>query len=242
MIRVFAISKKYVFGNKKKVIANVIAVLIASLIITSPNRSFLKTSSQVQMADILGIYPGYPEYMPSIVGITVPADGDIFIAPANILIFAGAVNLSTRVAQVDFYQNYTLIATNHFQPFSYMWKDVPAGIYTLIVTATDDAGITTASFPVTIAVIDATASGCTCLEGCPERVEIAPPFSIDGAGKFCFETDSLGSFVLSWNLDRLEINGVSLRNAWANKFPPKRGGKYFIYYETHQESGHFEMR
>lgn len=191
----------------------------------------------------MGGYPDYPRNTPPpIVAITVPANGSTFIAPANITIFAGAIDYKTGVTKIDFYQNSSFLYEARYQPYSYTWRNVPDGNYIITVTATNDAGVTGSSVPIYIKVINPTTAGCTCAGGCSERSDIAPPFTIDGMGKYCYETTSLGNYVSSWNLDMLEINGVSLKNCWTNNFPKKINGKYFIYYECRNPFGHFEMR
>jgi hypothetical protein len=61
-------------------------------------------------------------------------------------------------------------------------------------------------------------------------------------GEYCWETTSLGRYVYSTNVDDLLINGVDLSNCWTNKVLYKIDGKYFIYYKSSVEWGHFEMK
>ncbi len=76
----------------------------------------------------------------------------------------------------------------------------------------------------------------------PVTSTITAPFSYDGAGTFCWRTSSLGSYVNSWNLSRLTINGVDYTNRWANSYPPAIGGYWYISYSGPYSWSHFETR
>jgi hypothetical protein len=229
--------RKFAGQNLSYVFLNIaIVVMLLSVTISYPNGA-----NNGFLAGMV-MYPGPGGYSPSTVVITMPADGAVFIAPADITIYAGAVDFSARVTRVDFYQGSVLLGSDTYQPYSFTWRNVPADRYTLIVKATNSRGVTTTSLPLDITVINPTRTGCTCDSGCETMTTISPPFAIDGVGEYCWEATSLGSFVLSWNLDALEINGVNLKNCWTNGFPPKINGKYFVYYKSSVEVGHFETR
>jgi endoglucanase len=78
----------------------------------------------------------------------------------------------------------------------------------------------------------------------PVTSTIAAPFAFDGAGTFCWRTSSLGSFVNSWNLVRLTINGVDFTNRWAasSSYPPPINGFWYISYTGNFPWSHFETR
>jgi hypothetical protein len=77
---------------------------------------------------------------------------------------------------------------------------------------------------------------------CTSGTPISPDFVQDGAGNYCWEAESLGSYINSWNLDVLEINGLDFTNQWAGTedLPPKIDGKYYISYHCSVSWGHFE--
>ena len=56
---------------------------------------------------------------------------------------------------MQFYVNGNLAATEHQYPFTYLWKDVQAGTYTITAKATDNSGAVTTSQEVMITVADA---------------------------------------------------------------------------------------
>jgi hypothetical protein len=87
-------------------------------------------------------------------------------------------------------------------------------------------------------------SGCTCTAGCSSQTSISSNFTKDGAGEFCFVASSLGSYVNSWNLDSLKINGTDYTNKYAfvSSLPKNSDGKYYIYYKGSFAWSHFEAR
>jgi hypothetical protein len=86
--------------------------------------------------------------------------------------------------------------------------------------------------------------GCTCDAGCSSITTFSPNFTKDGSGEFCFEATSLGSYINSWNLTVLEVNGVDLTNKYtsASSLPEKIDGKYYVYYKSTVTHGHFESK
>lgn len=76
------------------------------------------------------------------------------------------------------------------------------------------------------------------------RTAIAAPFAFDGNGTFYWEAESLGTYINSWNITLLEINGVNLTNKWvsASSLPAKIDGKYYINYQSTSLYGHFEAK
>ena len=86
------------------------------------------------------------------VSLTSPTGGASYQAPANIVLNATANDSDGTVSRVDFYQGSTLIGTDATSPYSVNWTGVSAGGYSLTAVATDNAGATTTSSPVSITV------------------------------------------------------------------------------------------
>jgi endoglucanase len=82
------------------------------------------------------------------------------------------------------------------------------------------------------------------ITGCTSPVAITVPFTKDGAGTFCFSTASLGSFINSWNVDSLTINGVDFTNKYAasGSLPAPVGGLYTVSYKASFAWSHFEVK
>jgi hypothetical protein len=78
----------------------------------------------------------------------------------------------------------------------------------------------------------------------PVTSTISVPFTFDGAGTFCWQTGNPGSFINSWNVARLTINGVDITNRWAgsSSYPPAIGGFWYISYTGNFAWSHIEVR
>jgi endoglucanase len=77
--------------------------------------------------------------------------------------------------------------------------------------------------------------------GCSSYTSIDLPFSQDGDGEYCWVTSGDISYINSWNMVLLEINGVDFTNAWSNSFPPKINGNYYVHYQGEYPWSHFEI-
>jgi lysophospholipase L1-like esterase len=82
-------------------------------------------------------------------------------------------------------------------------------------------------------------SGAACS---PVTRTIAAPFTYDGAGTFCWQLTSAPSYINSWNLTSLKINGVDFTNRWANAYPPAINGSWYISYSGQYAWSHFEAK
>jgi hypothetical protein len=86
------------------------------------------------------------------ISITEPLDGSVLIAPAHAIIKATAQDIDGIIKKVEFYEGTTLLETDSISPFSMEWKNIAAGIYTLMAKATDNLGATATSSLVRINV------------------------------------------------------------------------------------------
>ena len=86
-----------------------------------------------------------------------------------------------------------------------------------------------------------TSSSSTCS---PVTSSITTPFSFDGAGTFCWQAASLGSYINSWNLASLTVNGVNFTNLYAaaGALPAKINGFYYVSYTGNFPWSHFEAK
>lgn len=76
---------------------------------------------------------------------------------------------------------------------------------------------------------------------CDNPVAVTIPFTKDGAGDFCWSTTREPSYINSWNLAELTINGVDFTNSWSNHMPPVENGKWIIHYVGNHAWSHFEI-
>lgn len=70
------------------------------------------------------------------------------------------------------------------------------------------------------------------------------PFVFDGAGEYWWRMTSIPSFVNSWNLTVLDINGMNCLNMYlgSSSLPAKQNGYYNIHYKSAFSYGHFEAK
>jgi hypothetical protein len=82
-------------------------------------------------------------------------------------------------------------------------------------------------------------SGCS-----PVTATITAPFTFDGAGVLCWQSSNLGSYINSWNLTSLNINGVNVTNLYvaAGSLPAKINGNWYIGYHGPYAWSHFEAK
>jgi endo-1,4-beta-xylanase len=78
----------------------------------------------------------------------------------------------------------------------------------------------------------------------PVTSTITVPFTKDGAGTFCYQAASLGSYINSWNLTSLTVNGVNFTNIWvgSGSYPAKINNNYYVAYNGQFAWSHFEVR
>jgi hypothetical protein len=89
-----------------------------------------------------------------VVTITAPVNDASFMAPAAIAVSVNATDSDGTIAKVELYSNGTKIGEDNTAPYSFDWKDVPFGKYTLTAKAFDNTGASSLSTPVGITVTD----------------------------------------------------------------------------------------
>jgi regulation of enolase protein 1 (concanavalin A-like superfamily) len=89
---------------------------------------------------------------PPTVSITAPTAGASYTAPASIGMSAMAGDADGSVTRVDFYAGTQLVGSATTNPFAATWTNVAAGTYSLTAVATDNAGATATSQPVSVTV------------------------------------------------------------------------------------------
>ena len=109
-------------------------------------------------------------------------------------------------------------------------------------TATRTATPTPTGTPTPTPTATPTPSGSTPCS--PVSATITAPYSFDGAGTFCWQSTNLGSYVNSWNLASLKINGVDFTNKYvpAGSLPAKINGYWYVSYTGNYAWSHFEAK
>ncbi|WP_165821952.1 Ig-like domain-containing protein [Hymenobacter edaphi] len=126
------------------------------------------------------------------VGLTSPAAGASFTAPASITISANAADADGTVTQVAFYSGSTLLGTDTSSPYSYTWTGVAAGSYSLTAVATDNQGASTTSAAVAVTVAAAPSA-----QAIPGKIE-AESFTAQQGTQTEPTTDTGGGINVDW--------------------------------------------
>jgi len=117
---------------------NVPAGSYALTVRATDNRSAVTTSSPRNIVVT-------PPNQPPAVALIGPSPGSIYTAPATIALTATATDGDGTIAKVDFFQGATLLGTASVAPYSFNWRNVPAGAYDLTAKATDNSGAVSTS-------------------------------------------------------------------------------------------------
>ena len=89
---------------------------------------------------------------PPMVGLTQPANGATFTAPATITFSASASDPDGSVTSVEFHASGVLLGSDTSSPYSVTISGMPAGTYAVTALARDDSGRTATSSPVSITI------------------------------------------------------------------------------------------
>ena len=93
-----------------------------------------------------------PVNQPPVVSISSPTKSTAFISPATITIDATASDPDGTVTKVEFYNGTVKFGELTAAPWSFTWKDVQEGTYTLTAAATDNSNSRTISAAVLVVV------------------------------------------------------------------------------------------
>lgn len=90
---------------------------------------------------------------PPSISFVTPVDGDLYIAPEVVSLYASGIDTDGNIAQVDFYINNQFYGSVFAVPYSIDWTSEP-GEYSLSVVATDNLGAVSTTQTIQIEVAD----------------------------------------------------------------------------------------
>jgi uncharacterized repeat protein (TIGR02059 family) len=93
-----------------------------------------------------------PANQPPVVNISSPTKSSSFISPATITIDATASDPDGKIIKVEYYNGTVKIGESAASPWSFTWKEVQEGTYSLTAAATDNSNARTYSGSVTVIV------------------------------------------------------------------------------------------
>ncbi len=127
-----------------------------SVAYTKPTTNPLQTSAGGQAASFTAQAVtnnrAAPINSPPSINIASPTKSTGFVAPATITIDASASDSDGTVVKVDFFNGTIKLGERTTAPWSFTWKDVIEGTYSITATATDNSNSRTTSAPVTVVV------------------------------------------------------------------------------------------
>ncbi len=96
--------------------------------------------------------------LPPVASLLSPEKSSSFVAPATIVFNINAYDPDGSISKVEIFNGSAKLAEINTIPYSFTWKDVPAGTYTVTVVATDNLSSRTTSEALTIIVTNNTTS------------------------------------------------------------------------------------
>lgn len=90
---------------------------------------------------------------PPVVSISSPVQSASYTSPATITIDAAASDPDGSIIKVEFFQGNVKLGEKITSPYSFIWKEVPAGTYSLTAVAIDNGNSKTVSAAVSVNVI-----------------------------------------------------------------------------------------
>ncbi|MBT8243686.1 MAG: hypothetical protein HKP48_08335 [Winogradskyella sp.] len=130
--------------------------------------------------------------VPPTVSLTSPQNGTSFTSPTNITISADAIDTNGTIANVEFYANSNLLASDFTSPYSFDWLNVSDGNYEIIARTIDNEGAITDSDPVNITVTNGTGADTMFVSSITTGIQSASQGRKFGAAEV-FVSDNLGN-------------------------------------------------
>jgi cellulase/cellobiase CelA1/uncharacterized protein YjdB/aryl-phospho-beta-D-glucosidase BglC (GH1 family) len=169
---------------------------------------------------------------------TVPVTG-VSVTPASTSVNEGSITtLTATVAPRNATNKSITWASSDSRVATVSSEGVVTGIAagSATITVTTQDGSHTATCAVTV-----TRSGDAISTPCASPVAATLPLVINGAGEFCRVTSGSITYINSWNMQLVEINGVAYTNTWSNKMPARINGNYYIHYVGRYPWSHLEV-
>jgi hypothetical protein len=175
------------------------------------------------------VYSALPVNNPPVVSISSPAKSEAFISPATIAIDAVASDPDGSISKVEFFNGNSKLGERTSAPYSYTWKEVPEGTYSLTAVATDNLNLKTTSSNVSV-VVEKAAAVINQLPvvsiSSPENESSFEAPSTIRLTSVASDTDGAVSKVEYFCGDK-KI-GESFSTPWEVSFECKKSGKYDI--------------
>src|SRR5512139_3209040 len=95
---------------------------------------------------------------------------------------------------------------------------------------------------VLLAIIIGVSNNARAAAVCTPTSTVSGAYAQNGAGDVCFQTANLCSYINSWNMNTLEVNGTAYTNRWVDsRTIAPLNGMYIIHYVGAYAWSHFEI-
>ena len=129
---------------------NNVAAGVYSLTVIATDNLNMKTISSAVSISVINVTN--PVNQPPVVEISNPIKGNKYVTNSTITIDAVATDPDGSISKVEFYSGKTKLIELTSPPYSYTWKDVAPGSYSITAIATDNLNATTTSSSVEFVV------------------------------------------------------------------------------------------
>jgi len=206
---------------------------VITIAYTKPSASQLQTVAGGQAASLAAQAVvnnrTAPVNQPPSVTISSPTKGVAFIAPATVNIDVTATDPDGSVSKVEFYNGTVKLGERTAAPWSFTWKEVKEGTYSLTAAATDNANSRKTSAAVTIVVEKAAAAvnqlPMVAISSHTDSDTVVAPATITLTA---LASDSDGSIIKVEYFNGQEKIGESLSHPWTFSFECQEAGTYEI--------------
>ncbi|HMA25141.1 MAG TPA: Ig-like domain-containing protein, partial [Gemmatimonadaceae bacterium] len=89
------------------------------------------------------------------VTLAEPSPSQVYLAPADVRIVAGALETDGTIAQVDFYGDGGYLGSRTAAPYTFVWTGVAVGAHTVTARARDAAGYSVSAAAITVTAVAA---------------------------------------------------------------------------------------
>ncbi|MBE0675153.1 MAG: T9SS type A sorting domain-containing protein, partial [Bacteroidales bacterium] len=127
---------------------------VVTVAYTKPATNPLQTASGGQAVSISAqsVTNNVAANQPPFINISSPTKSESFIAPATITIDVIAYDPDGSIKKIEFFQGTVKLGELTSAPYSYVWKDVQEGTYSITAAATDNQNLRIVSSAVTVVV------------------------------------------------------------------------------------------
>lgn len=147
------------------------------------------------------------------VRLTAPSQAEAQVQPATWTLAATAVGNGRPIEKVEFFAGVTRLGEDNTSPYTWVWTNIPAGVYSVNVRAIDEAGAVASSAPIEVTVLTVTQLVARARGAFNGLFYMTNGVECGSAGDVALAATATGNFSA-----RLRLGGN--RYAWRGQFDP----------------------